>query len=170
MMSAMPIEEKIHTAAQLFSRHGKRLLADDDLRHHLACYQSAIRQTGALMERLGVCAACAACAAGERGSCCSSHVETWYDLDLLLVNLLVGADLAEVRVRPEDCRFQGAAGCNLPARHYFCVHYLCPELRGRLAAEQMAVLVRAVGQEMAAAAQVERILRLTVCTVEAGAR
>lgn len=149
----------IARARALFALHGESLSDDPGIGRLLAAYREAIARTGELMRESGVCAACARCAGFGHGSCCFQGIENEYDSILLLVNLLLGCSLPDEPAVPESCFFLGEEGCRLPARYYFCVNYLCPDLQESLDPEVVRRLLHAVGRELSAGWEVEHALR-----------
>jgi hypothetical protein len=100
------------------------------------------------MAEVGIVAECRRCEEEEGGSCCGSGIENRYDLELLLINLLLGASLAEHADRAKSCRFLGERGCTLVARHVLCVNYLCARLRETLSPGQLSLLQDSSGEEL----------------------
>jgi hypothetical protein len=149
-------QHKVDRARELFAQHHQPVSEDGHLHRLLTDYRQAIRQNGDWMNRLGVRNACSVCAQEPAGSCCSVSVEDWYDPLLLFINLLMGCDLGETRANPADCCFVGPRGCNLVARHYYCVHHLCPSLRQMLGSVPSERLLAVAGVEVFAGWQVEQ--------------
>jgi hypothetical protein len=159
-MFSQSTQHKVDRARELFAQHRQPIARDEHLQQLLTAYRRAIGQNGDLMNHLGVAKACGACAREPAGSCCSDSVEDWYDPLLLLLNLLMGCELGETRANPADCGFVGPRGCNLVARHYYCVHHLCPSLHRMLGPAASERLLAVTGVELFAGWQVEQGLTL----------
>ncbi len=154
-----PIEERIARADRLRSRLGDGLSGDDEGRRLLAAYRHAIEATGLAMRQTGMIDACAVCGRGPSGGCCFEGVEQWYEEVSLLINLLLGARLPVRRRTPGRCHFLGADGCTLPARHSFCINYLCSGLNASMSEDQQRSFLSTAGAEILAGWELERHLR-----------
>jgi hypothetical protein len=75
-------------------------------------------------------------------------VEEWYDPVLLLVNLLLGVQIPLSREVEDGCLFVGSGGCELAAKHSFCLNYLCPDLKAGLDADAEKRLLSVIGEEL----------------------
>jgi hypothetical protein len=149
--------EKIAAAHVLYA-HLNQSQQHDAFDSLLFEYRAAIGRSAEAMRQLGVAGKCGKCAEDGPGSCCSRGVEDWYDPLLLCINLQLGCDLQESRPLPEGCHFIGRHGCTLLARHYFCVHFLCPALKHELAPAVTDNLLAVMGGELFLGAQVEQHL------------
>jgi hypothetical protein len=127
------IYEKIEQAHNLFETCGRSLIEDP--------------QIHALLRKLRDCI-CKNCEEREGGSCCGSGIENKYDVELLLVNLLLDASLRDQQPSQNSCYFLGAKGCKLTARHVLCVNYMCQKLQKKLAREQLISLQTCAGEEL----------------------
>ena len=78
---------------------------------------------------------------------------------LLFMNCLLGCDLRESRRQPADCFFQGPQGCQLIARHSFCVNFLCPSLTAFLEPSRSQTLLSMCGDELLAGWNLEQAIR-----------
>jgi hypothetical protein len=152
------VDEETIEAKRYYEKYGKALAADETLTRLLGNYQAAIRKTNDFMREGGVHGTCGRCASGPGGSCCFEGVETWYDRNLLLINLLLGVEIPEVGLYPGHCRFVSESGCRLIARYAFCVNYLCPMLQGVLGPGRCRTLSSVVGEELASGIKVEHHL------------
>jgi hypothetical protein len=122
-------------------------------------YRQAIGQTNEMMEKLGVAGACGGCAQKGAGSCCFLGVENKYDEMLLLINALLGHPPPKTREIEGKCLFVGKTGCKLLARHYYCQHFLCDELKLQIGEAAVRRLNETVAQELAVGWEVEQTLR-----------
>ena len=157
-MHCRTTEDKISKALAYYAQHAHSLQSDDPFTQLLSRYRRTIADSAKTMRELGVAGQCGDCADNGPGSCCSRSVEDWYDPMLLFVNLLLGCDLQEVRPLAVDCHFVSPNGCTLLARHYFCVHFLCPALKDRLGPATTTQLLAVVGEELQLGWEVEQYL------------
>jgi len=142
------IQEKIEQAQDLFETCGDSLRENPSIRTLLNKLQECIENTKDSMLKLGVVAECKHCEEQEGGSCCGTGIENKYDVELLLVNLLLEASLRNQQPSQNSCYFLGEKGCKLTARHVLCVNYMCQKLQKKLAREQLISLQTCAGEEL----------------------
>ena len=142
------IQEKIEQAQDLFETCGDSLRENPSIRTLLNKLQECIENTKDSMLKLGVVAECKHCEEREGGSCCGTGIENKYDVELLLVNLLLEASLRDQQPSQNSCYFLGEKGCKLTARHVLCVNYMCQKLQKKLAREQLISLQTCAGEEL----------------------
>ena len=142
------VEDKIEQAHNLYSACGDSLRQDPSLRTHLNKLQECIKNTKNMMLKLGVVADCKHCEEQEGGSCCGTGIENKYDVELLLVNLLLEASLRDQQFSQNSCYFLGEKGCRLTARHVLCVNYICEKLQKKLTREELIELQTCAGEEL----------------------
>ncbi len=153
------IEEEIDRAKRLYAHYGEALIEQDGLGALLEKYRKAIGKTHEVMKQLCVVEACSVCARKGSGSCCFQGVEEWYDHVLLLINLVLGRQIPELREVPGGCLFVGSRGCKLIARHAFCVNYLCPPLKDSTRTPSVERLLSVSGDELFQGWELERAIR-----------
>ena len=142
------IQEKIEQAQDLFESCGDSLRENPSIRTLLNKLQECIENTKDSMLKLGVVAECEHCEEQEGGSCCGTGIENKYDVELLLINLLLEASLRDQQPSQNSCYFLGEKGCKLTARHVLCVNYMCQKLQKKLAREQLISLQTCAGEEL----------------------
>ena len=146
--SSPSIYEKIEQAHNLFSASGDSLRKDPSIRALLTKLQGCIEKTKDSMLKLGVIAECKHCEEQEGGSCCGNGIENKYDVELLLMNLLLEVSLRDQQPSRNSCYFLGEKGCKLTARHVLCVNYICEKLQKKLTREELIVLQTCAGEEL----------------------
>ena len=142
------IQEKIEQAHNLFETCADSLRQDPSIRILLNKLQQCIENTKDSMLNLGVVAECKHCEEQEGGSCCGTGIENKYDVELLLVNLLLEASLRDQQSSQNSCYFLGEKGCKLSARHVLCVNYICEKLQNKLTREELIELQTCAGEEL----------------------
>lgn len=142
------IDEKIEQAQGLFETCGDLLRQNPSIRTLLNKLKACIENTKDSMWRFGVVAECKHCEEQEGGSCCGTGIENKYDVELLLVNLLLGTSLQNQQPGQNSCYFLGAKGCKLKARHVLCVNYICGKLQEKLTREELIELQNCAGEEL----------------------
>ena len=146
----MNIAEKIRAAREFYVKWGALLKADPLVSSRL-CELSAGSEASRLASiRSGVADACRRCDETGGGSCCGAGIEDRYTPELLLVNLILGAELPESRHSENSCHFLRGSGCMLPARDVLCINYLCPKLQKDIPHRDIISLQDVTGREMEA--------------------
>ena len=146
--SSPTIQEKIEQAQDLFETCGDSLRQNPSIGTLLNKLQECIENTKDTMLKLGVVAECKHCEEQEGGSCCGTGIENKYDVELLLVNLLLEGSLRDQQFSQNSCYFLGEKGCKLTARHVLCVNYVCEKLQKKLTREELIELQTCVGEEL----------------------
>jgi hypothetical protein len=147
-IAASPLGERIIRAHTLFAAWAPELAAEPTVGMFLRRLRIRIEASKRVMAEVGIVAECRRCEEEEGGSCCGAGIENRYDVELLLINLLLGVPLAERAQHPKSCRFLGKRGCTLIARHVLCVSYLCAKLRDKLSPVQLSLLQDSSGEEL----------------------
>ena len=142
------VQDKIEQAHNLLETCGSSLTEDPSIYALLKKLRDCINNTKQSMLTLGVVAECKNCEEKEGGSCCGTGIENKYDVELLLVNLLLKASLQDQQFSQNSCYFLGEKGCKLTARHVLCVNYICEKLQKKLTREELIELQTCAGQEL----------------------
>ncbi|SPF46699.1 conserved hypothetical protein [Syntrophobacter sp. SbD1] len=147
-MKPNSIDEKIRIAKGLFDRWNDALRMDSGISVQLRELSARVEASGNFCLSSGVARACSLCDLEEGGSCCGAGIEDRYTPELLLINLMLGARLAESENSTKSCRFLGERGCVLAARDILCVNYLCIRLQKTIPPEKLLQLQEVNGLEM----------------------
>ena len=142
------IYEKIEQAHDLYGACGDSLRQNPSIGTLLNKLRGCIENTKDSMLKLGVVAECKHCEEQEGGSCCGTGIENKYDVELLLVNLLLEAPLRDQQSSQNSCYFLGEKGCKLTARHVLCVNYICEKIQKKLTREELIELQTCAGEEL----------------------
>lgn len=154
-----PLPEKFQLAHRLWAEFGERLLSLASLRNHLQTCVLLQDEVRLRMEECGMPAFCQACAcAAKSGGCCSFAMTDENDAVLLLLNLLSGSPVAIQRDDETECLFLGTDGCSLRFKPFFCLNYLCRQLRDKLDPGQLRQLERTTGRLLQQQYAVEQFL------------
>jgi hypothetical protein len=153
-----PLELELMKATRLNDRFGPSCLDYKDVRDLLLKYQALISKTDDIMRARGIVAACTRCAVSGKGSCCFKGMDEGYGFLLLYINLLLGSTFSDQAEFPEICHFIGKNGCELQARHSFCLNYFCPDLKHSLGEKIVTEIQVAVGEQLFAGWELERTL------------
>ena len=142
----MDVVKRIEKAKRHYDMYGEKLKSDERIVELLNRLERAIERTWKYMREIGVTEVCRRCAL-EMGSCCKRWVEDFYDVDILLINLLLGVKLPEKRYREDLCFFCGENGCRLKAREVICVNFLCDRVLERIGEKEIE-LQKIAGEEL----------------------
>lgn len=149
-----PLERELTRAKQLHERFGGSCLDVRDIGDLFRKYRELISQTDNLLKSSGVVSGCTRCAM-RTGSCCFPGMDEGYGYLLLYVNLLLGWTFPENSGNREGCRFMGKNGCELPARHSFCLNYFCPDLKQSLGERVISEIRATAGAQLLAGWELE---------------
>ncbi len=145
-LSTNYIEEAIKSAENIFMLHEDELknFAGDLLLRAI----DAAERSQQISREFGIDSVCMKCDTEEGGSCCGKGIENYYDVAILLANLLLGVKLPGNRFDPSGCYFLGERGCVLGLRHTICVNYLCERLYKHLGQAKVIKLQSVYGEEI----------------------
>ena len=145
---ALPFQERVNNARDLFQKFGKELLEDPKIAPLIGQLKEATRASRKEMAQTGIVEICTRCDQLEGGSCCGAGLENRYDGWLMLINLLLGVDIPLKRQVKESCFFSGEKGCLLVSRHVICINYLCGKITHRIPPGQLETLREKEGKEL----------------------
>ena len=146
----MKIIENIRTARDLCLKWGAELKSDPSILSRLRELTARTEASRLASLQSGVSDACRRCDEDDGGSCCGAGIENRYTPELLLINLLLGAELPESRYSEKSCHFLHNRGCILPVRDILCINYLCSRLQKEIPQRNILSLQDATGREMEA--------------------
>ena len=145
---ALPFQERVKNARNLFQKFGRDLLEHSALQPLAGQLKEATRISGEEMAQTGIVEICRRCDQLEGGSCCGAGLENRYDGWLLLINLLLGANIPRERYDRKSCFFLGEKGCRLISRHVICINYLCEKITRRIPPMNLKTMREMEGKEL----------------------
>jgi hypothetical protein len=152
------VSSYIAEAKKVYATLGNEIISNPQLAELLAGFKEQIQGTNRLFKEFDVAADCAACCDREKGPCCFDGAQGWYDLRLLLINLLLGVEVPDSPELMDDCWFNSPTGCKLLAKDSICLNFFCPDIQERLNDEELLSLRRQVGRELLACLDLEAAL------------
>lgn len=158
MAGKRDVSRDIAQAKRVFADLGGQILARPELADLLAKFRRQIEDTNRLFGEMDVAADCAACCDREKGPCCFDGAQGWYDLRLLLINLLLGVEVPDRPELVDDCWFNSPNGCKLLAKDSICLNFFCPDIQARLSDAELLALRQQVGRELLACLDLETAL------------
>ena len=139
--------DRLQLAIDLWSDHGAQFLSRPALQDHLNTCHVLQDNVRLCMEESGMPAFCHCCArSSESGGCCSLAMTEENDAVLLLLNLLAGSPVKLQRSGGTECLFLGKTGCSLRFKPFFCLNYLCRQLRENTNPTELIKLEQATGR------------------------
>ncbi len=155
------VSVKQRLAEEIYESHSAILLMDNLLKLGLEELTDYASQLNAQMTGMNMGELCGQCAAENGGGCCSLYMAGETDGMQMLMNLLVGGELAQVRNDGVECCFLGEKGCIFLCKPMFCLNYNCKKIHDTATAEDMKHLERLTGQLLGKQHEVEqRILQI----------
>jgi len=158
MANKRDISAHVSKANEVYGLLGGEIWAHPELAGLLAKFKEQLHATNQLFADLDVAADCASCCDRDQGPCCFDGAQGWYDLRLLLINLLLGVKVPERPELVDDCWFNSPTGCKLLAKESICLNFFCPDIQERLAADELMALRQQVGRELLACIDLEACL------------
>lgn len=150
---------KLAKAERLAEVYGKAMLLDAGIREQLAVVKTAVTSLDGHMTVMAMGGTCSLCAANPGGGCCSVYMGNENNDALqLLMNILAGVAVRQVRNDGVECSFLGERGCLLIFKPIFCLNYLCARIRKGSAAEALRDLEKKTAALLGAQSDLEKQL------------
>lgn len=151
------IKSKINIAQKKLiklEKFGKK----DEIESLIDSLRKIILDTENERAKIGMTEICSKC--GEQSiPCCGSGIENKYSPELLLINIMMGANLLNDNTQSDRCYFLGMKGCILLARDVFCINYICEKIRDRLQPIKLKELREMEGKQLILQFQLEEKLK-----------
>lgn len=155
------VSVKQELAEQLYGQHGAALHAHEVLDEGLTELKELAGLLHEHMVKMQMGEQCVQCAMANGGGCCSLFMAGETDGIQMLMNLLVGGKLAQVRNDGVECCFLGEQGCIFLFKPMFCLNYNCKKIHDTIHAGDMAHLEKLTGRLLGKQHDVEqRILEI----------
>ncbi len=158
MPNKRDVSQEISKAKEVYAALGGDILNQAKLADLLAEFKLQIEDTNHLFKQLDVDADCAACCDRDKGPCCFDGAQGWYDLRLLLINLLLGEEVSDSPELVDDCWFNSPTGCKLLAKESICLNFFCSDIQERISDADLLALRQQVGRELLACLDLEAAL------------
>jgi hypothetical protein len=140
------VEEKQRCAEDIYRKYKFLLLSNKDLQKDFDILQKHTQLLNAHMGKMGMGELCSRCAENEGGGCCSHYMAGETDAIQLLMNLLVGVDVKQLRSDDVECCFLGENGCLFSIKPMFCLNYNCTRIHQAAASENIDTLGNLTGK------------------------
>lgn len=137
------VSTKIANAQTLFNCYGDWLRSDGRAAAVLKTIRQRADNLQEVMVALGMPRFCTACGARPEGGCCSAEMANETDAILILMNMLLGQEVARQREDGLECMFLGSRGCSLFLKPIFCLNYNCTKIKHGLSPAELSKLERA---------------------------
>lgn len=157
-MYHLPLQKKLQLAEEIYLRHAADFQEHDELRMELALLAEYGKVLDRHMADSGMGKLCVHCAAGPGGGCCSLYMADETDVVQMLMNMLAGVKVRQVRSNGEECCFLGDKGCLFCFKPMFCLNYNCQKILATLSPERKSLLAQLTGRLLAKQYEVEQML------------
>jgi hypothetical protein len=157
-----PVSERLQLARRLY-----HLLVDDLLGNgNFVAGMAALNARAAELERhmagMDLGPLCSRCATVPDGGCCSLYMAGETDAVQMLMNLLTGIAVEQVRDDGRECVFLGVTGCIFRFKPMFCLNYNCSHIQRTATPEAMRELERLAGALLTEQYALEQLLLATL--------
>jgi hypothetical protein len=153
------VPSKIEEAHRLHRELGARLRTNRELQEGLDRLARLEQKVTEAMRSMGMFELCAECGGQPAGGCCSAKMANETDSMLLLINLSAGFEVSRKRDDDYECCFLGPGGCSLRFKPFYCLNYLCRQIRTASSSEQLGCIERATAEFLGQLVVVEELLR-----------
>jgi len=153
-----PVAARQVLAEKLYQNHGAAILLDDGLCTDIDQMKEYALLLSSHMTEIGMGRSCTRCAAGPGGGCCSLYMAGETDAIQMLMNMLVGVTVLQVRNDGVECSYLGEKGCLFTFKPIFCLNYNCKNIRESVSPEDTRELERLTGRLLGKQYQVEQRL------------
>lgn len=152
------VDDKMHAMDKLYNRHGRQLLADENVTASLALLKEYATKLSAHMQAMNLGQLCSNCASRTGGGCCSNYMEANSDVVLLLINRLYGINVIRQHEDSTQCCFLDHSGCILPIKPMFCLNYNCKHISDQATKKEMIDLEQLAGRLLTEQTRLESII------------
>lgn len=140
------VDERLEFAKVLYTELQPLLADDTTFSQKLDTLRQAAREVNQQMAGMEFSILCPDCAADpRRGGCCSLYMAGETDALQLLLNMLAGITVEQVRDDGRECCYLGETGCILLFKPMFCLNYLCEGIQKGCAPAALAELEKRTG-------------------------
>ncbi len=150
--------EIIIKAAELKEHIGDNLFKKDEFAYMINELKGLISSTRRERYESGMTEICADCGTSGK-DCCGKGIEFKYSKELLIINMLMGAEIPSKRLSEISCYFLTEKGCSLLARHVFCINFLCQKIRDKISFERLKKLQELEGRELELSFRLEEFIK-----------
>jgi hypothetical protein len=150
--------DKLAMARALMTKLAQRVSASPAFTEELT---SLRRHSAALDDHMLTMALgrlCSQCADRPNGGCCSALMADNTDAVQILINLLLGVDIAPQPASNENCCFLGPQGCLFPIKPIFCLNYNCSHILADAEPEHLATLYQRAAAVLSQQTRIEFLL------------
>lgn len=149
---------KLAAARDLHDRYGSALAQRPEIMSQLAGVETAERALQVQMGSMEMGVTCTRCASRQGGGCCSRYMAGENDVLQLLMNMLLGAQVAIQQDDVIECCFLGRTGCVLILKSMFCLNYNCTHIREKEVPATLLLLEQRAGELLTRQAVLEEML------------
>lgn len=149
------VDEKQQCAEDIYRQYNSSLLSDKELLVDFDVLKNDAQLLNAHMEAMGMGELCVRCAQNVGGGCCSLYMAGETDAIQLLMNLLAGGDVEQLRNDGVECCFLGENGCLFLIKPMFCLNYNCTNIHDAASADDINTLEKLTRQLLSKQSEIE---------------
>ncbi|MDW7774235.1 MAG: hypothetical protein SCH71_15225 [Desulfobulbaceae bacterium] len=161
-----PVEARQHLAKELYQKYGAAMLLDENLCEDIEQLKEFALLLSRHMAELGMGEQCSRCAAGIGGGCCSLYMAGETDSIQMLMNMLAGVTVRQVRSDGVECCYLEDRGCLFTVKPIFCLNYNCKTILASISPENSRELERFSGKLLGKQYEVEQKLLKFIKTMK----
>lgn len=150
--------DKLATARVLHAELAGRLTARPPFADELDLLCRESEALARQMQAMELGRLCSRCATRPDGGCCSAFMAANTDALQILINLLLGASVAEQPDSGDNCCFLGPRGCLFLIKPIFCLNYNCTHILTGADPTDLAVLDRRAAAVLSRQTRIEDML------------
>ena len=152
------VDEKQQCAKGIYRQYGPCLLLATDLLTDFDILKKSAELLNTHMREMSMGEICVRCARKEDGGCCSLYMAGETDAIQLLMNLLVGGSVEQVRGDDVACCLLARNGCLFLIKPMFCLNYNCTKIHDAASTQNINTLEDLTGQLLCKQYEVEKKL------------
>jgi hypothetical protein len=152
------VSEKLKCAEEIYRRQGTFLLQNRELCGDLEVLKKYAQLVNEQMKAMRMGEQCVRCAQNERGGCCSLYMAGETDAIQLLMNMLVGVGVEQLRGSGVECCFLGVNGCLFLIKPFFCLNYICDKIQNTASIKEIKKLEILTGRLLNKQYEIEKKL------------
>jgi len=152
------VGEKQQCAEDIYMKYGSSLLADRGLMADFDVLKKYAQLLNAHMEAMCMGELCVHCAQNAGGGCCSLYMAGETDAVQLLMNMLIGVNVQQLRSDGVECCFLGENGCLFHFKPMFCLNYNCTGIHDASSRDDIKMLEKLTGQLLSKQYEIEQKL------------
>lgn len=152
------VESRLAASHVIFGQLAEQLQNDLTFMNKLKSLTHHARAVANHMAEMQLGPLCIRCSSQTSGGCCSLFMAGETDALQMLMNILAGIEVRQVRNDGRECCFLGETGCIFLFKPMFCLNYNCTHIHKAATSFQMQELERLTGVVLTKQYELEQVL------------